>query len=89
VTPGLTADDVRAIVRAELLRAESELAWLRGCLQETTRALGEMRGLLEQQDRRREELAVHVDQVIVERTKGWPFKASAKVIGAITGRVGE
>ena len=86
---GLAADQVRAVVRAELLRVESELAWVRGCLQETTRALGEMRALLEQQDRRREELAVHVDQVIVERTKGWEFKGNARLIGTISGRVGE
>lgn len=86
---GLTADQVREVVRAELLRAESELAWLRGALQETTRALGEMRGLLEQADRRREELAVHADEVLVERTTGWAFRANAKLIGTITGRVGE
>ena len=85
----LTADQVRDLVRAELLRAESELAWLRGFLQETAKSIAELRGLADQQETRREELARHVDQVIVERTKGWPFRGSSKLLGTITGKVGE
>jgi len=89
VTPpvaGLTEDQVRAIVRAELLAVAAKFEALG---QEMTAALAKLVQFAEQQEKRREELAVHLDQVIVERTKGWPIKASAKIIGSITGRIGE
>lgn len=44
--------------------------------------------LAEQQERRREELAVHADDVIVRRTEGWPIRISSRVLGTLTGTVG-
>lgn len=88
---GLTADQVREVVRAELLRAEGELAWLRGYCQEMGRALGDMRGLLEQQAVDLRNYVTHTDDVIVAQAAApRPVRLQGnRIVGTLTGTVGK
>lgn len=89
--PGLTADQVRAIVREEVARLADQLQTITLLASQAVSCSRETLTLAEQQDRRREELAVHVDQVIVERTKGWPVSVSGRLLTqkvTLTGTVG-
>lgn len=94
---GVALADIREVVRAQLGELEARLAaQLASQVAEAvvrslagTGAVSELLDLARQQEKRREELAVHTDAVIVARTKGWPLRLSNRLFGTLSGTVGD
>lgn len=88
----LTAEDVRRAVLSALNERDKDMrAYLDVELRLIQGRLDTISALVQHQDKRREELAVHADEALVSRTTTWPLEAAGRVFGAavrLTGTVG-